>query len=103
MIFPNIQFRQSTFGFPRTILLTYVSSKIGLLVSTLFTPMPRFLLPPENVRKSLVFWRFLGVWKQDIGVKRVNTSLIVFVLFLRHNFDQMQLSIIQKILVIKCN
>ena len=31
--------------------------------STLLSPMLHFYSPPENVRKSLVFWRFKGVWK----------------------------------------
>ena len=31
-----------------------------------------YFYTPENVKKTKVFWRFHGVYKWNIGLKRVN-------------------------------
>ena len=33
-------------------------------------------IPPGNIRKPLVFWRFQGVWKCDTGLKWVNRAAV---------------------------
>ena len=52
----------------KTLLNVYSRSRLT------FSRQCPIYIPRENFRKPKVFWRFHGVWKWDIEVKRVNSA-----------------------------
>ena len=54
------------------LLCIYVRWVFRCLFHELFLAQCAISVPPENIRKTCVFWRFIGVQKWDIGLKWVN-------------------------------